>query len=151
MGYDIRLSFNLPTAHIQKGSTFADLPRGGQYAVSDPTAPITESDLYLYITFNYSWYFSKALENDDGIKRLIGKTTTEAIPLLKSAYEKIMPMIEEERGTGKVLSQTWGKGSDYDESNTSYWCVSAKNAAKAINDLITLCELAPDATINIDY
>ena len=152
MGYDIRLDFDTPNARIRDGATVADLPRGGQYAVyMDGAAPITANDLYLHITFNYSWYYYETIEGGNGLKELIGKTTTEALPILKAAREKIVPMIDEERRTGKVLSQTWGKGSDYDDTSTDYWKTSAKNAVRALDSFIELCEIAPDCGISIYY
>lgn len=147
MGYDIRLYKDSPDAHIKKGATVDDLPRGGQYAIYSSEKKLDDDDLYLYITFNYSWYYYQTLP--EGLRGLSSKTTTEVLPLLLDARDKILKIVETERSTGYVLSETWGKGSVYDDTDDNYWSVSAKNAVKALDSLIQLCDLAPGYTIRI--
>ncbi len=142
MGYNILLN-SVPGCSIRPGATIADLPRSGQFAIYEYNRPLTNDDLELYCTFNYSWYFYQTFEGGEGLKSLNGKTTTEALPILEAVRKKIAVMEDTERKTGKVLSETWGAGSDYDDSSTNYWDVSAKNAGKAVEKLIEFCKLAP--------
>ena len=148
MGYDIHLN-SVPGASIRPGATVADLPRGGQFALYESNRPLTDDDLEFYCTFNYSWYFYNTFEGGNGLKGLDGKTTTEALPILEAARVKIAAMEDTERNTGKVLSETWGRGSDYDDSSADYWAVSAKNAGKAVESLIEFCKLAPGYRFSI--
>ena len=149
MGYDINFTLGT-TGRIAEGATRRDLPRGGQYKIPhDLNAPLHEDDLYLYVTFNYSWYFYQTM--DGGLPGLEGKTTTEILPVLAEARDRIAGMVEEERRTGVVLSQTWGKGSPYSDDDTNYWSVSARNALCALDALAAICRLAPGATMSIHY
>ena len=49
-----------------------------------------------------------------------------------------------------MLSESWGKGKDYDPTSTNYWSANAKNAKKAVEGLINLCLVAPTFTFQGD-
>ncbi len=149
MGYNITLCKTDEKARIRPGATFADLPRGGQYMVVSENRELTDGDLDFYCTFNWSWYFYQTFAGGNGLKGLNGKLGREAIPILEEALPKIAAMEETERKTGKVLSEYWGKGAAYDPEDTNYWTVSARNAAKAVENMIAFCKLAPDYSLRI--
>ena len=148
MGYSIQLNAT-PGSTIRPGATMNDLPRGGMYAVYKSNRSLADSDLEYYVTFNYAWYFYQTFEGGNGLKGLNGKTTDEALPILEAAREKIAVMEDTERKTGKVLSETWGKGLDYDDKSTNYWDISAKNAGNAVDDLMDFCRMAPGYSFRI--
>ena len=91
--------------------------RGGTYAVGGTHAA------ELNITYNYSPYFYQTL-GSEGIHSLYGKTGWEAMPLLAQAVNTL--------GT---------------ETDNDYWKSTPGNAGKALRDLLTLCQAAPDAII----
>jgi hypothetical protein len=144
MSYDVRLVKPEGYAGEEPKYDSSDIPMGGTYCPGG-------TDLWFNITFNYSWYFYQTLPEDMGLKWLGGKKAKDVIPALEASLEKIREMEQVELKTGKVLSETWGKGSDFDPSNTDYWAVSARNAAKAIEGLIRLCKIAPDYEITMSY
>ena len=148
MGYSITLDRNESRSKIKK-IKFADLPRGGQFALGDPERLVTEADLELYVTFNYAWYYYSTIDSNDGIKCINGAKAKDVIPLLKTALPKLDKMIETERQTGVVLSETWGKGSKYDENDDNYWSVSAKNAKISLEKIIALGNIAPNFTFRV--
>lgn len=142
MSYAITLERNGSRSKI-KPVKIVDLPIGGTYMLApSDSAMVTEYDLYFNITWNYSWYFYKTL-GKDGIRFIYGKRAKDVIPTLEAALPKLDKMIEKERKTGVVLSQTWGKGNKYKENDTNYWSISAKNAKKALENLITFGKIAP--------
>ena len=148
MGYNIQLNRDGSKSTIKKVK-FADLPRGGQFALGDPERLVDESDLELYVTFNYAWYYYNTIDSKDGIKCISGAKAKDIIPLLETALPKLDKMIETERQTGVVLSQTWGKGSKYDENDDNYWSVSAKNAKIGLEKIIALGNIAPYFTFRV--
>lgn len=149
MGYEIRLIRNGSKAKLREIKD-SELPKAGQFALRDANAVISEYDLEFYVTYNYSWYFYNSIDKNKGIRVIYGLKAKDAIPLLEAALPKIDKFIEEERNTKKVLSTTWGAGEPYDESDTDYWSVSARNAKRAIENIITLGKLAPQFTFTGD-
>ena len=149
MGYNIQLNRVNDSARIREGAMVSDLPRGAMFAVYESDRPLTDGDLEFHCTFNYAWYFYQTFEGGDGMKGLNGKTTDEAMPILEAARKKIAVMEDTERKTGKVLSETWGKGCDFDDKSDNYWAVSAKNAGKAVDKLMDFCKLAPGYTFTV--
>lgn len=91
---------------------FAELPRGGTYAIGLKSDALTDAELN--ITYNYGSYFRIVWE--DGLERLDGIPLTEAIPLLESAIQVL--------GT---------------QRDDDYWLATQGNAGAALNDLLTLC------------
>ena len=148
MGYSIWL--NRGDSKSELKAKFGDVPKGGQYRLGDDDEDVSEGDLELYVTYNYSWYFYETIDKDRGIRSVFGMRAGEAADKLEEALPKLDEMIAEEKRTGKVLSETWGAGEDYDDESTDYWAVSAKNAKKAVEALIDLCRLAPDFTVDGD-
>ena len=148
MGYNIWLNRGDSKSEIK--AKFGDVPKGGQYRLGDDDEDVSDGDLELYVTYNYSWYFYEAIDKDHGVRSVYGMKAGEAADRLEKALPKLDEMIAEEKRTGKVLSETWGVGEDYDDESTDYWAVSAKNAEKAVEALISLCRLAPDFTVEGD-
>ena len=149
MGYEIRLIRNGSKAKLRKIKD-RELPKAGQFALRDANTVLLECDLELYVTYNYSWYFYNAIDKDKGIRVIYGLKAKDAIPLLEAALPKIDKFMDEERKTKKVLSTTWGVGAAYDEADTNYWSVSARNAKRAVENIIALGKLAPDFTFTGD-
>lgn len=147
MGYDISLQRG--NSHAKFNSISADeLPKGGQFAIL--SGNVREEDLNFYITYNYSWYLYKTIDKSDGVRFIYGKKGKDVIPILEKSLTELDKMIAMEKKTGKVLSETWGAGNDYDDNSTDYWAVSAKNAKKAVEGLISLAKLAPYFTFTGD-
>lgn len=148
MGHSIRMERGKSRAKII--AKFGDIPKGGNYRMGDADENVTESDLFFCVTYNYAWYFYQTIDKEKGICAIYGMKGRDARKLLEKAIPKLNDMIEKERRTGKVLSQIWGKGKDYDDASTNYWDVSAKNAKKAVEGLINLCLIAPTFTFQGD-
>lgn len=149
MGYEIRLIRNGSKAKLREIKD-SELPKAGQFALRDANASLSEEDLELYVTYNYSWYFYNSIDKDKGIRVIYGLKAKDAIPLLEAALPKIDKFMDEERKTKKVLSTTWGVGEAYDEADTNYWSVSARNAKRAVENIIALGKLAPEFTFTGD-
>ncbi len=149
MGYEIRLIRNGSKSKLRL-ITDKELPKAGQFALRDANSVLSEDDLELYVTYNYSWYFYNGIDKEKGLRVIYGLKAKDAIPILEAALPKIDKFIEKERKTKKVLSTTWGKGEAYDEADTNYWSVSAKNARRAVENLIVLGRLAPYFTFTGD-
>ena len=95
--------------------------RGGTYSVEGT------NKAYLNITYNYSRFFYKLWEQ--GLNMLNSKNSKEVIPILKESIEKL--------------------GSKTTTNN--YWESTAGNVGKALQDLLELCELYPEGTINVKH
>ena len=149
MGYSIRLIRNGSKAKLREIKD-SELPKSGQFALRDANAVLSEDNLELYVTYNYSWYFYNSIDKDKGIRVIYGLKAKDAIPILESAIPQMDKFLAEERKTKKVLSTTWGKGDPYDEADTNYWSVSAKNAKRAVENIIALGKLAPYFTFTGD-
>ena len=149
MGYEIRLIRNGSNAKLREIKD-SELPKAGQFALRDANASLSEEDLELYVTYNYSWYFYNSIDKDKGIRVIYGLKAKDAIPLLVAALPKIDKFMDKERKTKKVLSTTWGVGEAYDEADTDYWSVSARNAKMAVENIIALGKLAPEFTFTGD-
>ena len=148
MGYDISLVRGKSKAKLS--AKMKDIPLGGQFAISDQNRDVQDDDLNFYITYNYAWYLYQTIDKKDGVRFIYGKKAKDVLPVLEAALPKLDRMIRKEQKTGKVLSQTWGKGNDYDDNSTDYWAISAKNAKKAVEGLIALAKLAPFFTFDGD-
>ena len=148
MGYGIRLVRGKSRAKIR--ACLGDIPVGGTYRMGDANEPITEHDLSFSITYNYAWYLYETIDKEKGVRAIYGMKGKDARKLLEAAIPKLNDMIEKETRTGKVLSQSWGKGKEYDPTSTNYWHVSARNAKKAVEGLIKLCLIAPTFTFQGD-
>ena len=97
------------------------LIRGGTYAI-DGT-----SRAWLNITYNYAPFYYQLIDRENGIRSLYGKSGAEAIPILEAAIAKL--------GTYR---------SGY------YWEATPGNAGAALNDLLTLCKMAPHGVLDGD-
>ncbi len=147
MGYDIRLVRGNSTEKLTCKKS--DVPVNGQFSFTG-TDEIAESDLYLYVSYNQSWYFYNTIDKEKGIRAIYGKTGQEAIDILTPALSKLDEMIPEEEKSGVVLSQTWGVGSEYDPSDMGAWGISAKVAKMVVEKLIILAGLAKTFTFEGD-
>ena len=126
MSYDINLLAPITKNVIEiKDAHFL---RGGTYKMGGST------ELSLNITYNYSKILHQVLKpkstpSDDksGIRSLYGLTALEAIPILEAAISNLK--------------------NDFDED---YWKPTEGNTKRALNNLLTMCKMRPDAIIDGD-
>lgn len=115
MSYDISLVKN-------KKSVTVELHReGGTYCLSG----IDRAELN--ITYNYSWFFHRFLDAEDGIRWLYGKKAKDCIKLLEKAVEDL--------GTDR-----------FDD----YWAPTPGNAGYALSILLGWAKENPDAVFEGD-
>ena len=126
MSYDIDLLDPITKKVIEiKDAHFL---RGGTYKMGGST------ELSLNVTYNYSKILHQVLqpkttpsEFKSGIRSLYGMTAFEATPILETAISTLKD--------------------DFDED---YWKPTEGNTKKALNNLLTMCKMRPDAIINGD-
>ena len=149
MSYGIYLQRQDSTRQINQIS-WKDMPYGGTYSIGN--GYVEEDDLYLNITYNFAWYFYKTIDGDLGIRWIYGKKASEVVDALRRAREECLSMAAMEEVYGKILSETWGKGEEYNPEKVAnnYWYPCAAHAAKALEGLIKLAEIASDFTFNGD-
>lgn len=126
MSYDINLLDPITKKVIEIND--AHFLRGGTYKIGGST------ELSLNITYNYSEFLHKVIqpettpsEDKSGIRSLYGMTALEAIPILEAAILKLK--------------------SDFDRD---YWAPTEGNTKRALNNLLTMCKMRPDAIIDGD-
>ncbi len=83
------------------------------------------TEAWLNITYNYTRFYEMLPEGS--VTGLYGMKAADAIPVLESAVGLLGTMRDQD-----------------------YWKSTAGNAGAALNDLLTLCRLAPTATIQGD-
>lgn len=151
MGYSIRLERGRSRSKIVL-PRLGDLPVGSTYMLGDPGHVVRECDLRLNITYNYSWYFGKAL-GGDGVRRIYGMKGADALPLLERASAKLARMAATEEKSGRPLDPrpVFPEGEmDMAEWSENYWNQCAANAKRAVDGLIALARIAPRFTFNGD-
>ena len=126
MSYDINLLDPITKEVVEIND--AHFLRGGTYKVSG------SKELTLNITYNYSKILHRVIqpknttsEYKTGIRSLYGMTALETIPILEAAISKLK--------------------SDFDED---YWSPTEGNTKRALNNLLTMCKMRPDAIIDGD-
>lgn len=102
--------------------------RGGTYKMGGST------ELSLNMTYNYSKFLHQVLqpkftpsEDKSGIRSLYGMTALEATPILEDAISTLK-----------------------DDVDPDYWKPTEGNTKKALNNLLTMCKMRPDAIIDGD-
>lgn len=118
MSYDIDL-LDPVTKEIIK-LDFKHQMRSGTYVFGGTT------EASLNITWNYSEFFSKTLE-EDGVRTIYGMTCAESIPILQEAADQLKDNIDED-----------------------YWKATEGNTKQALKQLIVLAHLRPDGIWNGD-
>ena len=126
MSYDINLLDPITKNVIEiKDAHFL---RGGTYKVGGST------ELSLNMTYSYSEILHKVIQpkstpskDKSGIRSLYGMTALETIPILEIAISKLK--------------------NDFDED---YWTPTEGNVKRALNNLLTMCKMRPDAIIDGD-
>mgnify|MGYP003082045582 CR=1 FL=1 len=126
MSYDIDLLDPITKKVIEiKDAHFL---RGGTYKMGGST------ELSLNVTYNYSKILHQVLqpkttpsEFKSGIRSLYGMTALEATPILETAISTLKDDVDED-----------------------YWKPTEGNTKKALNNLLTMCKMRPDAIINGD-
>ena len=126
MSYDIELLDPITKKVIEiKDAHFL---RGGTYKMGGST------ELSLNVTYNYSKILHQVLqpkttpsEFKSGIRSLYGMTALEATPILETAISTLKDDVDED-----------------------YWKPTEGNTKKALNNLLTMCKMRPDAIINGD-
>ncbi len=88
---------------------------GGTYAVGGT------KQAELNITYNYGVHFRRVIDEDKGIRAIVGMTGAESIPILKSAIEKLG-----------------------DDADPDYWKPTEGNAKRALHGLLAFAQLRPD-------
>lgn len=114
MSYDIYIkAADGDAAHTPDGEPHQIT--GGTYAVGGT------DELWLNITYNYSGFFRRYIDEADGIRWLYGKRVSDTLQTLRAAFDSM-----------------------HGEPSDDYWEASEGNAKKAIGNLIRLGELCPD-------
>lgn len=139
MSYDVNLLDPITKKVIEIND--AHFIRGGTYRLGGST------ELSLNITWNYGSILRQVLHPDfshftpkeqeerknlfgweeTGIRSLYGMTALEATPILKDAVNKLA-----------------------DDVSENYWEATEGNVKRALNNLLTLCKMRPDAIIEGD-
>lgn len=126
MSYDIDLLDPITRNVIEiKDAHFL---RGGTYKMGGST------ELSLNVTYNYSQFLHQVIqpestpsEDKSGIRSIYGMTALEAIPILEAAISKLK-----------------------DDFDNDYWKPTEGNTKRALNNLLTMCKMRPDAIIDGD-
>lgn len=126
MSYDINLLDPITKKVIEiKDAHFL---RGGTYKMGGST------ELSLNMTYNYSEILHKVIqpkstpsEYKAGIRSLYGMTALEATPILEAAISNLK-----------------------DDVVDDYWQPTEGNVKQALNNLLTMCKIRPDAIIDGD-
>ena len=126
MSYDIKL-LNPITQNVIEINDPHFL-RGGTYKMGGST------ELSLNMTYNYSEILHKVIkpkftpsENKSGIRSLYGMTALEATPILEAAISTLKNDVVD-----------------------NYWQPTEGNVKQALNNLLTMCKMRPDAIIDGD-
>ena len=126
MSYDINLLDPITKKVIEIND--AHFLRGGTYQMGGST------ELSLNMTYNYSKFLHQVIqpeftpsEDKSGIRSLYGLTALEAIPILEVAISNLKDDVDED-----------------------YWKPTEGNTKKALNNLLTMCKMRPDAIIDGD-
>ena len=126
MAYDINLLDPITKNVIEiKDAHFL---RGGTYKVGGST------ELSLNMTYNYSEILHKVIQpkstpskDKSGIRSLYGITALEATPILEAAISSLKNDVVDD-----------------------YWQPTEGNVKQALNNLLTMCKIRPDAIIDGD-
>lgn len=126
MSYDINLLDPITKEVIEIND--AHFLRGGTYQMGG------SKELTLNITYNYSEILHRVIqpkntpsEYKTGIRSLYGTTALEAIPVLELAISNLKDDVDED-----------------------YWKATEGNTKRALNNLLTMCKMRPDAIVNGD-
>ena len=136
MSYDVNLLDPITKKVIEIND--AHFIRGGTYKMGGST------ELSLNITWNYGsilrQFLRPQLTNEElkerekheeweetGVRSLYGMTALEATPILEEAIHKLA-----------------------DDVSEDYWEATEGNVKRALNNLLTLCKMRPDAIIEGD-
>ena len=126
MSYDINLLDPISKEIIEIND--AHFLRGGTYKMGG------SKELTLNITYNYSEILHRVIQPENtpseyktGIRSLYGMTALEAIPILETAISSFKNDVDED-----------------------YWKATEANVKRALNNLLTMCKMRPDAIIDGD-
>lgn len=126
MSYDINLLDPITKEVVEIND--AHFLRGGTYKVGG------SKELTLNITYNYSKILHRVIqpkntpsEYKTGIRSLYGITALEAVPILEAAISNLK-----------------------DDVVNNYWTPTEGNTKRALNNLLTMCKMRPDAIIDGD-
>lgn len=103
---------------------------GGTYIIGGT------KEAWLNITWNYSEFYYKTIDEKKGIRFLYGRTGKEAIPILEKAISELMVDMKDLE-------------SAYLEMN-DYWAATKENAAIALQSLLAFAKLRPDGIFRGD-
>ena len=87
------------------------------------------SETYLNITYNYSWYYYKYLDEKEGIRYLYGKRAEDCIGRLYNAINEFPDIAAYER---------------------DYWCPCPGNCSHALSILLSWCYKFPNGIFEGD-
>lgn len=126
MSYDINLLDPIAKKVIEIND--AHFLRGGTYKMGG------SKELTLNITYNYSKILHRVIqpkntpsEYKTGIRSLYGMTALEVAPILEAAISSLKDDVDED-----------------------YWKATEGNVKRALNNLLTMCKMRPDAIIDGD-
>jgi hypothetical protein len=159
MSYDIHLAY--PDERECLVGNHAD---GGTFVIGGT------DEAWLNVTYNYSRYFYRNIDDALGIRWLYGKTGQEAVPQLRvaierlegeiSAWSKPFTVLEEDipRDRVKIADPAGGPDDqgiwlDHEEivdPDRSYWAPTPHNAVQPLHTLLSWAEQHPEATFGGD-
>ncbi len=113
MSYDINLCD--PVTNKTLHAKFKHEVSGGTLCVGGTT------EMWLNITYNYSKFYRKVIDEEKGIRFIYGKTGAESIPILEKAIDRLN-----------------------DDADEDYWKATEGNAKRALYGLLTFARLRPD-------
>lgn len=126
MSYDINLLDPITKEVIEIND--AHFLRGGTYQMGG------SKELTLNITYNYSEILHRVIQPKNtpseykaGIRSLYGMTALEAVLILEAAILNLKDDVDED-----------------------YWKATEGNAKRALNNLLTMCKMRPDAIVDGD-
>lgn len=158
----VRMSYDIYAVTADKTPVQLAEPfhgKGGTYQVYGTT------EAHLNVTYNYSEFFHRALDEDKGIRVLYGMQVLDSLPLIAGAIAKldkesktfdIKTLKKKLKDPGALLRSLAQKEDytpspeDYEEWKAEdYWAPTPHNAAKALLNLLSLAAaviaVAPEA------
>lgn len=113
MGYSISLVDPVSGEMLQAGEKHRI--QGANYAIGGTR------DMWVSVTYNYSPFFYKHIDQEKGIRFLYGKTGAETIPVLEDAISSLK-----------------------DDATNRYWDATEGNAKRALCGLLAFARMRPD-------
>jgi len=125
MSFTVRLTKNRKTVLVEPHSEGPNIQMDITYQIDNKMLGGTR-EATMDITYNYSPFYYKTINEKNGLRHLHGMKASRAIPILKQAI--------------RILGTT---------PSYNYWTSDAGNAGKALATLLTWAEQHPNAIIEV--